>query len=130
MLAGAGPEEKALSGAEKALEKAEQKAVLSSLSSSSSKQKAPPLLSVKKDLKLLKNEDAVTACAAAAAGLSVSFYRVLSESCCGDSEWVLPKMPTAARFGKKRRVDGGYMAKGITDDEIVDVSTVEEKKNS
>ena len=38
--------------------------------------------------------------------------------------------PTAARFGKKRRVDGGYMAKGITDDEIDDVSTVEEKKNS
>ena len=116
-------EEKALSGAEKALEKAEQKGLSSS---SSSSKKAPPLLSVKKDLKLLKNEDAVTACAAAAAGLSVSFYRVLSESCCGDSEWVLPKMPTAARFGKKRRVDGGYMAKGITDDEIDDVSSVEE----
>eukprot|EP00633_Aureoumbra_lagunensis_P002224 CAMPEP_0197288444 /NCGR_PEP_ID=MMETSP0890-20130614/5542_1 /TAXON_ID=44058 ORGANISM="Aureoumbra lagunensis, Strain CCMP1510" /NCGR_SAMPLE_ID=MMETSP0890 /ASSEMBLY_ACC=CAM_ASM_000533 /LENGTH=628 /DNA_ID=CAMNT_0042759181 /DNA_START=48 /DNA_END=1935 /DNA_ORIENTATION=+ len=69
----------------------------------------------------LKNEDAVLAVAARAAGLQVKIYRILSESCCGDFEWLLKKMPASDRgFGKKRRVDGGFYAKGITNDEIED----------
>ena len=67
----------------------------------------------------LKNEDAVLAVAAAAAGLKLQLQRVLSDGngyC--DTQWELAKLPTSDRgFGRVRNCDG-MRAKGITPDEI------------
>ena len=67
----------------------------------------------------LKNEDAVLAVAATAAGLKVETRRVLSdgEGYAGQ-EWTLAKMPKSDRgFGSVRNCDGCRM-KGISPDEI------------
>ena len=95
-------EEKELSATEKALQKASAKDI------STRKMKAG-----------LKNEDAVLAVAAAAAGLRLEVKRVLSDGngyC--EQEWELAKMPASDRgFGRVRNCDG-MRAKGITPDEI------------
>jgi len=72
-------------------------------------------------IKGLKNEDAVLAVAAAAAGLEVESVRVLSNDTDGDcEEWVLNAMPKKSDlkgFGCVRYLDGGR-GKGITDEEV------------
>ena len=74
-------------------------------------------------IKGLKNEDAVLAVAAAAAGLAVEPARVLSNDSDGDGEeWRLSSMPKKADvkgFGCVRYCDGCRM-RGITDDEVDD----------
>ncbi|KOO52928.1 hypothetical protein Ctob_011361, partial [Chrysochromulina tobinii] len=70
-------------------------------------------------IKGLKNEDAVLAVAAAAAGLKVDSIRVLSDgNGYSECEYLLDKMPSSARgFGTVRNCDGCRM-KGISPDEV------------
>jgi len=94
-------EEKALTSAEKALSGA-----------------ASAKVSVRTHAKALKNEDAVVAVAARAAGLSVEFLRVVSdgEGYAGAVE--VDALPKKKGFGVTRTVDGGFRAKTITPDDL------------
>jgi hypothetical protein len=94
-------EEKALTSAEKALAKADGAKV-----------------SVRTHAKALKNEDAVVAIAAKAAGLDVEFLRVVEDGYGYSTRRAVDKLPSKAKFGVTRYVDGGFRAKTISEDDL------------
>ena len=77
----------------------------------------------------------VIAVAAASFGCRVSFLRMLSEECCGDTTWLLseiPKKKDGKGFGCVRTVDGGYRTMTITPDEVNDFAdgTLEDQEKN
>ena len=81
----------------------------------------PSEVSVRTHAKALKNEDAVVAVAARAAGLEVEFLRVVEDGYGYSTKRAVDKLPKKASFGVTRYVDGGFRTKTMSEDDLMDL---------
>ena len=79
-------------------------------------------MSVRTHAKALKNEDAVVAVAARAAGLDVEFLRVVEDGYGYSTRRAVDKLPSKAKFGVTRYVDGGFRTKTMSEDDLKKLS--------